>query len=90
LLVVILNNCGYMAMKRDHKQAYPDGWAACHNEFLGVNITPSPDYSKLAEVFGGIGERLSESGEIGPTFRRALERLNHGQTTLLDVIINNP
>ncbi len=61
ILVIVLNNCGYMAMKEDHNKSYPQGWAACHNEYLGVNIAPQPDYAKLAEAFGGYGERYRKA-----------------------------
>ena len=90
ILVVVLNNSGYMAMKRDHKLHYPEGWAACHNEYLGVNITPSPDYSKLAEAFGGYGEHLEDPEKIGPAVKRALKQIESGKVVLLDVIIDNP
>lgn len=87
LIILILDNGGYGAMRLGFQRLYPEGWAARYGKFYGVDITPAPDYTKIAEAFGAYGEKLTVSHEIEPALRRALERLEEGKTTLLDVIL---
>ena len=90
VLVIVLNNGGYMAMKGEQHHFYPEGWAATHKTYLGVDIAPEPDYAKMAEAFGGYGEILAEPGEIGPALNRALQQVVQGRVALLDVILDTP
>jgi acetolactate synthase-1/2/3 large subunit len=87
LIIMIMDNGGYMAMKLGFDIRYPQGWAVSQNTFPGVDITPPPDYIKIAEAFGARGEKLTDPDEIAPTLNRALEHLAKGTTTLLDVIL---
>ena len=87
ILIIVLNNGGYMAMRLGHRMMYPEGAAVSRNTFLGVNITPAPDYVKIAEAFDACGERLEEPGEIEPALNRALAKMAEGKTVLLDVIM---
>jgi acetolactate synthase-1/2/3 large subunit len=87
LIIIILNNGGYGAMKLGYQRLYPEGHAIRQNIYHGVNITPAPDYARIAEAFNGNGERLTNPSEIKPALKRALERLEEGKTSLLDVIL---
>jgi acetolactate synthase-1/2/3 large subunit len=87
LIILILDNGGYGAMRLGFQRLYPEGWAARHGKYYGVDITPAPDYVKIAEAFGAYGEKLTVSHEIEPALKRALKRLEEGKTTLLDVIL---
>jgi acetolactate synthase-1/2/3 large subunit len=87
VLIIILNNAGYIAMSQGYHKHFPEGWAASHKKYLGVNIEPSPDYVKLAEAFGAYGEKIEEPEDIEPALNRALEELAQGRSALLDVIV---
>ena len=87
IIILILNNGGYGAMRLGYQRLYPEGQAIRQNTYLGTDITPAPDYVKTAEAFGAYGERLTTPSEIEPALKRALERLQEGRTTLLDVIM---
>ena len=87
IIILILNNGGYGAMKLGYQRLYPEGSAVSQNTFLGTDITPAPDYIKIAEAFGAHGERLTIPSQIEPALKRALERLEEGKPTLLDVIL---
>jgi acetolactate synthase-1/2/3 large subunit len=87
LIILILDNGGYGAMRLGFQRLYPEGWAARHGKYYGVDITPAPDYAKIAEAFGAYGEKLTVSHEIEPALKRALKRLEEGKTTLLDAIL---
>ena len=88
ILVVVLNNGGYMAMRRSYDASCPAGWAASHEAYLGVDIVPEPDYTKVAEAFDAYGERLEEPGDIEPALDRALQHIARGRAALLDVILD--
>lgn len=88
ILIIVLNNGGYMAMRRSHRQYYPDGWAVSNNTYFGVDITPAPDYIKIAEAFNAYGERLEEPDKIEPALNRALHQIGMGKTALLDVMLD--
>ena len=74
-------------MRLGYHRLYLEGSAVRQNTFLGTNITPAPDYMKIAEAFGAYGEKLTFPSEIEPALKRALKRLEAGKTTLMDVIL---
>ena len=90
ILVIILNNGGYMAMRQEYHKFCPEGWAVSHKAYLGVDIVPEPDYTKIAEAFDAYGERLEEPGDIEPALNRALQQIARGRAALLDVILDTP
>jgi acetolactate synthase-1/2/3 large subunit len=87
IFIIVLDNGGYMAMKLGYQRLYPEGWASSHESYLGVDITPAPDYAKIAEAFGAYGEKLEEPREIESALNRGLKQLAQGRTVLLDVIL---
>ncbi|GAG35236.1 unnamed protein product, partial [marine sediment metagenome] len=89
VLIVILNNGGYIGMRRSHQKCYPQGWAVSNNTYLGVDITPEPDYTKVAEAFDTYGERLEEPDDIELALNRALQQIVMGKAALLDVILDS-
>lgn len=87
ILTVIMNNGRYAAMGSAHHRRYPKGWATGHNTFFGVDITPRPDYAKIAEAFDAYGEKVGAPEDIEPALNRALEQIKLGRAALLDVIL---
>ena len=57
ILIVIANNNGYSAMRREHWQYYPDGVAAAKNIYVGHGVTGF-DYAELVKPFGGYGRKV--------------------------------
>ncbi len=89
VFIIIMNNGGYMAMKSAHRIRYPQGAAVSRNQFLGTDITPTPDYVKVAEAFGAYGEELKDPRDIEAALNRGLKQTAQGKTALLDVILEN-
>ncbi len=91
ILIIVLDNSGYMAMRKAHRRMYSQGWAVDHDTYLGVDITPAPDYVKIAEAFGAYGEKLEEPAKIEAALKRGLQQINGGRTALIDVVVDaNP
>jgi acetolactate synthase I/II/III large subunit len=82
---IIMNNAGYLSMKRGITNLYPQGWAARSNTFFGAAITPNPRYAALAAAFDAHGETVEGPAEIAPALRRAFDAERSGQAALVDV-----
>jgi acetolactate synthase I/II/III large subunit len=89
VFIIIFDNGGYQAMKWGHQRLYPQGIAMTRDVYLGVDITPAPDYVKIAGAFGAYGERLEEPANIEAAIKRCLERIAGGNTALLDVMLES-
>ena len=88
ILIVVMNNGGYMGMKRAHDTLYPQGFAASAGAYFGVDIAPAPEYARLAEAFGAYGEKIESPEEIEPALSRCLGRIEKGKAAILDVILS--
>ena len=87
ILIVVMNNGGYMGMKRAHDSLYPEGYAASGEAYFGVDITPAPDYARLAAAFDAYGEKLERPEDIESALRRGLAHAERGKAVVLDVIL---
>ena len=85
VLTIVLNNGGYVSMKRTHQECYPEGWAVRDNRYFGVSIAPEPDYAKVAEACGAYSERVEDPEDIEPALNRAFQQVKSGRAALLDV-----
>lgn len=85
-LTVVFDNQSYAAMKQ-HARHYAEGWAVKGGKYYGVYMKPKPDYAKIAEAFGGFGETVEEPAEVKPALERAVEEMEKGRLSLLDVIL---
>jgi len=86
IMTIILNNRGYAAMRAGHRGLFPKGWAVTHDSYLGVDITPQPDYVKIAEAFNAYAEKIEDPDSIDPILIKALHQLTDGKSVLLNVI----
>jgi acetolactate synthase-1/2/3 large subunit len=87
ILIVVCDNRGYTSQTWNVYKYFADGAAVRSGQFFGNVITPTPDYVKLAEAYGGTGERVQNITAIEPAIERALAALAAGRTALLDVFV---
>jgi len=87
LLVVILNNNNYEVMRRTHLEWYPSGVAASEKMFYGVHIN-GPDYSMVARLTGGHGERVVQPADLKNALARGLASMQAGDTAIVNVVLN--
>jgi len=76
---------GRRARRRQLLRYFPDGAAVRSGTWVGQPITPTPDYAKLAEAYGGHGERVRSADELRPALARALAAVRAGRLAMLDV-----
>ena len=89
-LTVIFNNQIHNAPKSALLGGYPDGYAQQTGNFLGMEIFPSPEYHLIAQSCRAYGEKVEDPAEVEPALRRAVERVDAGQSALLDVRLARP
>lgn len=87
VLTMIMNNSQWYAVRRATTGMYPDGLASKANSLPIVDLSPSPDYEKIAESCGGYGERLEDPDKVIPTLERAFKKLSDGVQVSLNVIV---
>jgi acetolactate synthase-1/2/3 large subunit len=87
LLVVLFDNAGYLSQKTDVKTYYPAGEAVRSGRFAGTGITPRPEYAKLAQAYGGYGERVERPQDVRAALRRGLEQQGAGRLALIHMVL---
>jgi len=63
--VAILNN-GYLGMVRQWQQLF------YKKRYSGTDLSPNPDFVKIAEAYGAVGIRVSEKDEVDDALRKAI------------------
>jgi len=63
--VAILNN-GYLGMVRQWQQLF------YKKRYSGTDLSPSPDFVKIAEAYGASGMGVSEKGEVEDALKKAI------------------
>ena len=89
MLLVLFDNAGYFSQKNDVVREYPQGFAVKTNRFVGTSITPRPDYVKLAEAFGGQGERVEKPAELRAALQRGFDAVAQGKLALVHVVLES-
>jgi acetolactate synthase I/II/III large subunit len=87
ILIVVCDNRGYTSQTWNIYKYFADGAAVRSGQFFGNVITPTPDYVKLAEAYGGTGERVENTAALESAIERALAALAAGRSALLDVFL---
>jgi len=72
ILVVLFDNRGWNAVKRETRSLYPEGWAARTQYFPFTEIDPAPAYHTLMEACGGYGVRVEHPDELPAALEEAL------------------
>jgi len=85
LLTVIQNNSRWQAVDASTRTVFPKGYAAALDPMPVVDLSPSPDFCKVAEASGAYAERVSEPAALPSAIRRALDHVAKGRQALLDV-----
>ena len=64
LLVVLVDNGGYGTIRMHQEREYP--------ERVSATVLANPDFVRLAEAYGGWGERVATTAEFAPALERAM------------------
>jgi len=78
IMIVISNNNGYQAMKKEHHAFYPDGISAANNLYYGEPVTDL-DYAEIAKLFGGFGRRVENLADLPAALKDGLAAIEGGE-----------
>lgn len=84
ILTVVLDNCGWGAVKRATRRVYPDGAAqaiGAYQSFLGAET----HYERIADITDAYGECVEHPEQLRPALARCLEALDEGRSAILVV-----
>jgi hypothetical protein len=85
--IVVCDNRGYMSQTWNVHKYLAGGAAVRSGQFFGDVLTPTPDYVRLAEAYGGTEERVENAAALEPAIDRALAALAVGRSALFDVVL---
>ena len=86
IIIIVLNNRKYEAMRKGHVHHYPDGASASRNLHYGVTID-GPDYEKLGGHFDFHGQRVEKLADLKGALANALAATKEGSTSILNVML---
>jgi acetolactate synthase I/II/III large subunit len=87
ILLIVMNNKKYEAMRMGHVHHYPDGASASKDLHYGVKID-GPDYEQLGSHFGFHGQRVEKLDELEGALQKALAAVQGGKTAMLNVVLS--
>lgn len=86
ILILVLNNGRYAAMRQGHVFHYPEGESMKSGHWYGVEIDGF-DYSELAREFGFHGRKVERTEELEPALSEAFAALAGGRSAILNVVL---
>ena len=86
LLVLILNNSEWGAVRQSVLGVYPDGYASKSNTMPLVSLKPSPDYTKVAQASRAWTATVERGEELETVLAAAIEQVMvHKKLALVDI-----
>jgi acetolactate synthase-1/2/3 large subunit len=82
ILVVLLDNTGWSAVKESTLRVFPQGTAKATDKFQ-ASLMPDADFSKIAEAFGAHGEKVSNPDDVPAALKRCVDAVRGGKAALL-------
>jgi acetolactate synthase-1/2/3 large subunit len=86
ILIIVINNAMWGAVRRATLGMYPDGEAAKSNKPPFIDLDDLPAFETICAASGGYGERVEDPQQLPGAMKRALEAVDRGQQALLNVI----
>ena len=88
VLVVILNNREWGAVRQSVLSIYPDGHAARTNQVPLTSLEPSPDYTKVAQASRAWTARVETAADLPGALAAAVEHVTTKRTqALVEVLV---
>ena len=84
ILVLLLDNTGWSAVKESTLRVFPQGEAKSENRFQ-ANLMPNAEFSKIGEAFGAYGEKVTDPDDVPAALARAVKEVRGGRAALLHV-----
>ncbi len=85
ILVIVVNNEEWGAVRKSVSGLYPGGQAARANRMPLTSLKPSPDFRRTAEASRAWARRVTDPAELQGAIEEALAIVDGGRLALLDV-----
>ena len=83
VLILVLNNAEWGAVRQSVLGVYPDGYAAKANVMPLVSLAPSPDFTKVAEASRAWTARVDDGEALAETLAAAIRHIEETRTHAL-------
>ncbi|RCK53582.1 acetolactate synthase [Thalassospira profundimaris] len=88
VLILVLNNNEWGAVRQSVTGMYPDGYAARANQMPLTSLTPSPDFTKVAAASRAWSAKVEHPAELTATLKRAIAHIEEtGTHALVEIAI---
>jgi acetolactate synthase-1/2/3 large subunit len=88
ILVLLLDNTGWSAVKESTLRVFPDGEAKATDKFQ-ANLLPDADFAKIGEAFGAYGEKVSNPEDVPAALARCVKEVRGGRAAILHVRVTH-
>lgn len=90
VLVIILNNREWGAVRRSVLGIYPQGYAARSNEMPLTSLSPTPDFVQVAKASRAWARRVDDGAELPATLRAAIQHVTRKKAQALVEVTVRP
>jgi acetolactate synthase-1/2/3 large subunit len=84
ILVLLLDNIGWSAVKESTLRVFPEGEAKSAGLFQ-ASLMPDAEFSKIGEAFGAYGEKVTNPDDVPAALARAVKEVRGGRAAILHV-----
>lgn len=90
LLVIVMNNNEWAAVRHSVTDIYPDGYASKANQMPLTALNPSPDFVQVAKASRAFATKVNNATELDEALQQALAHIADKRgLALLDVTMRN-
>jgi acetolactate synthase-1/2/3 large subunit len=82
ILVLLLDNAGWSAVKESTLRVFPEGEAKSIGSFQ-ASLMPNAEFSKIGEAFGAYGEKVTNPDDVPAALARAVKEVRGGRAAIL-------
>ncbi|CTQ74719.1 thiamine pyrophosphate-requiring protein [Roseibium alexandrii] len=88
ILVIVLNNAEWGAVRQSVLDHYPDGYAARSNRMPLTQLSPVPDFMHVAKASRAHAARVEQAVDLESALRDGLKQIEQNKTlAFLDVVV---
>jgi acetolactate synthase-1/2/3 large subunit len=90
VLVIVLNNGEWGAVRQSVIGIYPDGYAARGNAVPLTSLTPTPDFTLVAMASRAFAHRVEDGNELPAALAAAIDHVTTRRSHALIEIVVRP
>jgi acetolactate synthase I/II/III large subunit len=75
ILVLIVNNSEWGAVRKSVLDVYPQGFASKTNKMPLISLEPSPDFTKVAEASRAFAQQVTKGRDLPAALSRAIDHI---------------